>query len=124
MMRQPRREALFGWLLALLFPLFVPGVPAAVTAAALTGAPATAEAAQGQHPLSRKLPAGERHHAFASALATAGAAGSHPAAALPPGTGHPPLSPGFRPSPARDDGTRSLAALLVRPGRAPPSTDA
>ncbi|MFB9889663.1 hypothetical protein [Planobispora takensis] len=124
MMRQPRREALFGWLLALLFPLFVSGVPAAGTAAARPGAPATAEAAQGQHPLSRKLPVSERHHAFASVLAAVGAAGSHPAAALPPGAGHPPLSSGFRPAPERDDDTRPLAALLVRPGRAPPSTHA
>ncbi|GAA3130687.1 hypothetical protein GCM10010466_21660 [Planomonospora alba] len=84
--------------------------------------PAVAKAASDHHPSSRQVPAGERYHAVASPFTGTGAGGGPPAAAPPPAVRH--LPPGLFTAvrPARDDDPRPLAALLVRSGRAPPST--
>ncbi|GAA3442445.1 hypothetical protein Pve01_72750 [Planomonospora venezuelensis] len=121
-MRQPRRGASFGWLLALLFPLLVSG-GLGPGAAALLHAPAVAKASGEHHPLSRQAHAGDRFHVVAPGLAgTGGSGGWHPAAAVPPDARRLSLARGSGTAPARDDDPRPLAALLVRSGRAPPST--
>ncbi|GGS72260.1 hypothetical protein GCM10010156_33900 [Planobispora rosea] len=119
-MRQLRR-APFGWLLALLFPLLVSGGAGAATASAFLHAPALTKPPGDQHPFSRQLPAGERHHVLAPAPGN-GSGGGHPVAAVPPDARHLSISPGLGTGPARRDDPRPLAALLVRPGRAPPSS--
>ncbi|MBG0826401.1 hypothetical protein HS041_01215 [Planomonospora sp. ID67723] len=124
-MRQPRRGAPFGWLLALLLPLLVSGGLGPGAASALLHAPSVAKASGEHHPFSRQAHAGDRFHLFAPGLAgTGGSGGGHPVAAVPPGSRHLPPPAGSGTGPARDDGPRPLAALLVRPGRAPPSTGA
>ncbi|MBG0814818.1 hypothetical protein [Planomonospora sp. ID82291] len=123
-MRQRRCGAPFGWLLALLLPLFVSGglnAPAALSYGA-QHRPAVAKAPGDHHPFSRQVPLGERHLASAPAFTGTGAGGGHPAAAPPRSLPGPPSSPGRAVRPARGDDPRPLAALLVRSGRAPPST--
>jgi hypothetical protein len=122
-MRQLRRGAPFGWLLALLFPLLVSGGLGGSTAAALLRHPAVVSAGAEHQPLSRQAPAGRPHDlAPAHGGLSAGAAGGHPAAVPPPDARHlsPPAGLGSRP--AGDDDPRPPSALLVRPARAPPST--
>src|SRR5687768_8343582 len=84
-MRQRRCGAPFGWLLALLLPLFVSGglnAPAALSYGA-QHRPAVAKAPGDHHPFSRQAPLGERHLASAPAFTGTGAGGGHPAAAPP-----------------------------------------
>ncbi|MFC4060854.1 hypothetical protein ACFOWE_21335 [Planomonospora corallina] len=121
-MRQRRCGAPFGWLLALLLPLFVSGGAAAPAAAAALYGPAVAKAVPDHHPFSRQVPAGERYHASPSALPGTGAGGGPPLSTLPQSVRCLPAGPGSGARPALRDDPRPLAALLVRSGRAPPST--
>ncbi|GIH78419.1 hypothetical protein Plo01_48480 [Planobispora longispora] len=123
-MRQLRRSAPFGWLLALIFPLLVSGGAAATGASLLAQVPTLVKPSGEQHPLSRPTPLGDRHHVLAGSVTGIGSGGGHPVAALPPDARHLSVSPGHGTGPARDDDPRPLAALLVRPGRAPPSAGA
>lgn len=121
-MRQARRGAPFGWLLALLLPLLVSGGLNAGGATALLGHPTVAAVAGERQPLSRQVHAGGEQHAFTGGPIGTGTGGGHPSAAGPPDARNLSRTPGFDSRPAGDDDPRPLAALLVRPGRAPPST--
>ncbi|MEU0519382.1 hypothetical protein [Streptosporangium sp. NPDC006007] len=123
-MRQLRRGAPVGWLLALLLPLLVPGGPSGDTVTALLRH-STVTAVTAQHqPLSRQAAPGGRQHDFTAPLTgvAAGAGGCHPVGAPPPDARHPSLAAGLDSRAAGGGSPRPLSALLVRPGRAPPST--
>ncbi|MGV9775862.1 hypothetical protein [Streptosporangium sp. NPDC003464] len=133
-MRQSRRGAPFGWLLALLLPLLVSGGVHAGGVTALLGHAGVTSVAGEHRPLLREarpggerrprshqvLPSGEQH-LLTTGHAGTGAGGGHPAVAGPAARHLPPAS-GAGPRPAGADDPRPLAALLVRPARAPPST--
>ncbi|WP_433246338.1 hypothetical protein ACQPYK_45055 [Streptosporangium sp. CA-135522] len=121
-MRQLRRGAPLGWLLALLFPLLVSGGLSGGGVTALLGHPAVATAAGEHRPLSRQVHPGREQHAVTAGLLGAGAGGGHPVAARPPDAPLPSLDPGLGSHRARDDDPRPPAAPLLHPSRAPPST--
>ncbi|WP_326826065.1 hypothetical protein [Streptosporangium sp. NBC_01756] len=125
-MRQSRRGAPYGWLLALLFPLLVSGglggSGVAVLLGHTPGHPAVTAVTAEHQPLSHQVhPGGERQILTVGSTGS-GSGGGHPVAARPPGT-HPPLrAPGAGSRRAGDDDPRPLAAPLFLPSRAPPST--
>jgi hypothetical protein len=124
-MRQPRRGAPIGRLLALLallLPLLVSGGLGGSTATTLLHRHTTVVKAAGEHqPLSHQVPPDRRRHSFTTGF-TATGGGGHPAATRLPDARYLSLAPGFDWRPAGDDDSRSLAAPLVKPGRAPPPT--
>lgn len=127
-MRQLRRGAPFGWLLALLLPLLVSGGLGGSGAAVLLRHSTVAQASGEHQRLSRPVSDGGHRNAHVTGLSAAGiglgGGGGHPLATPPADLRHLALATGQDSRPARDDDTHSLAALLVRPGRAPPaSTD-
>ncbi|GAA2872900.1 hypothetical protein GCM10010517_33360 [Streptosporangium fragile] len=123
-MRRLRRGVPFGWLLALLFPLFVSGGLGGITAGALLHHPAVAKAGGEHQPLSRQVTAGGQRYVFVAGVpgTGTGAGGGHPFAAPPPDARHPLPAPGPGARLTSGDAPRPLAALLVKHGRAPPST--
>ncbi|WP_329086713.1 MULTISPECIES: hypothetical protein [unclassified Streptosporangium] len=127
-MRQLRRGAPFGWLLALLLPMLVSGGLGGGGAAVLLRHATVAQASGEHQRLSRPVSDGGHRNALVTGLSAAGiglgGGGGHPLATPPADLRR--LSPatGRTSRPARDDDTRSLAALLVRPGRAPPASTA
>ncbi|MER5621902.1 hypothetical protein ABT061_12745 [Streptosporangium sp. NPDC002544] len=126
-MRQLRRGAPFGWLLTLLLPLLVSGGLGGSTAALARHA-AVVQAVGEHQPLSRPLLDGVQRHSLVSGFAGTGAGlgggGGHPLATPPTDLRHLFLAAGPLTRPAGDEDTRPLAALLVRPGRAPPASTA
>ncbi|MBB2914690.1 hypothetical protein FHS43_006002 [Streptosporangium becharense] len=124
-MRRLRRGAPFGWLLALLLPLLVSGGLGGTAAGALLNHPAVAKAGGEHQPSSRQVAAGGQRYVFTAGVTgvgTGAGGGGHPYAAPPPTAWRPSPAPGPGSRLTGDDDSRSLAALLVRPGRAPPST--
>ncbi|MFF5207919.1 hypothetical protein [Streptosporangium sp. NPDC000396] len=122
-MRQLRRGAPFGWLFALLFPLFVSAGLGGGGITAFSPHTTIAKVAGERPSPSREALAGWQRQAFVTGLTGTGAGGGPSPAAHVPDTRPPSLTPGFDSRPARDNDSSPLAALLVRPGRAPPSTD-
>ncbi|WP_440068849.1 hypothetical protein [Streptosporangium sp. OZ121] len=127
-MRQLRRGAPFGWLLALLLPLLVSGGLSGGGATVLLRH-ATVTQSSGEHQrLSRPASDGGHRNALVTGLSATGiglgGGGGHPLATPPADLRHLSLATGPDSRPARDDDTRPLAALLVRPGRAPPASTA
>jgi hypothetical protein len=117
-----RRGAPTGWLLALLLPLLVFGGLGGSAATVLLRQHTTVVKAAGEHqPLSRQVPPSRQRHSFTAGF-TGTSGGGHPVATRPPDVPYLSLAPGFDWRPAGDDDSRSLAALLVKPGRAPPPT--
>ncbi|MEU4834785.1 hypothetical protein [Streptosporangium sp. NPDC023615] len=142
-MRQPRRGAPLGWLLALLLPLLVSGGAGSALGAlgalggagagGVTGAGApsrqpTATHSSGDHRrLSRPVSDSGRGVLVTALTALGiglGGGNGAPSAAPPADPWHPSEPSGTISRPAGDDDSRSLAALLVRPGRAPPASTA
>ncbi|MEV4528683.1 hypothetical protein [Streptosporangium sp. NPDC049304] len=127
-MRQLRRGAPFGWLLALLLPMLVSGGLSGGGAAAVLLRHSTVAQVSGEHQRpSRPVSDVGHRNALVSGLSVAGigllgGGGGHPLATPPSDLRHLSLATGLGTRPARDDDTRPLAALLVRPGRAPPAS--
>ncbi|GAA3020417.1 hypothetical protein [Streptosporangium longisporum] len=125
-MRQPRRGAPLGWLLALLLPLLVSG--GAGGAVAAPSRQPTASHLSGDHRSLSRPVSDTGRGALVTALAGLGiglgGGSGTPSAAPPADPWHPSVPARTGSRPAGDQGTRSLAALLVRPGRAPPASTA
>jgi|GEM_PF-6812055 len=126
-MRQLRRGAPFGWLLALLLPMLVSGGLGGSGAAVLLRHSTVAQVSgEHQRPFRPVSDVGHRN-TLASGLSVAGiglqgGGGGHPLATPPSDLRRLFVATGRSTRPARDDDTRPLAALLVKPGRAPPAS--
>jgi hypothetical protein len=125
-MRQLRRGVPFGWLLTLLLPLLVSGGLSGGGAAVLLRHATVAQASGEHQRLARPVSDGGHRNAFVTGLSATGiglgGGGGHPLATPPADLRHLSLTAGSGSRPARDDDTRPLAALIVRPGRAPPAS--
>ncbi|GAA4225576.1 hypothetical protein FHR32_002233 [Streptosporangium album] len=121
-MRQLRRGAPFGWLIALLFPLLVSGGLGGSGVTALLERPAVTTIAGEHQPLSHQAHPGGEQQALTAGSAGSGSGGGHPVAARPPDAHRLLRLSGSGSRRAGDDGPRPLAAPLFLPSRAPPST--